>query len=271
MINFDNLWALFVVYGLNALYAIVLLGLGWWLARFVERWLLRLAARTRHVDPTIADFLASLVRYLVLAVVVIAVLQIFGIQTTSLVAVLGAASLAIGLALQGTLSNLAAGVMLLIFRPFKIGDAVEVAGKAGTVRSLSLFMTELVTPANVQILLPNGAVWGAAIVNNSTYPGLAKMELTFPAPAGPAGEELAREIVAALKADPHLAPGAEPAVAVSKLVDLSKPGAGVVELTVTAPVATADVGAVKTALMQRINESMGRLTAGGLASDAPAS
>ncbi|MGK9165237.1 mechanosensitive ion channel [Inquilinus limosus] len=266
MINFDSLWALFVFYGLNVLYAVVLLGLGWWLARSVERWLLRLAARTRHVDPTIADFLASLARYLVLAVVVIAVLQIFGIQTTSLVAVLGAASLAIGLALQGTLSNLAAGVMLLIFRPFKIGDAVEVAGKVGTVRSLSLFMTELVTPANVQILLPNGSVWGAAIVNTSTYPGPAKMDLAFLAPAGPAGEELAREIVAALKADPRLVPGAEPSVVVSKLVDLSKPGAGVVELTVSAPVATADVGAVKSALMERINTSMGRLIPSGLAS-----
>src|SRR5262249_34435696 len=155
-----------------------LLGIGWWLARFVERWLLRLAHSTRHVDPTIADFLASLLRYLMLAIVVIAVLQIFGIQTTSLVAVLGAASLAIGLALQCTPSNLAAGVMLLVFRPFKLGGSVEVAGKAGTVRSLSLFMTELVTSANVQILLPNGAVWGAAIVNNSTYPGPAKMELT---------------------------------------------------------------------------------------------
>jgi small conductance mechanosensitive channel len=132
-------------------------------------------------------------------------------------------------------------------------------------------MTELVTPANIQILLPNGAVWGTAIVNNSTYPGPAKLELTFTAPAGAAGEALAREIVATLKADPRLVPGTEPAVAVSKLVDLSKPGAGVVELTVTASVATADVGAVKGALMQRINQSMGRLTADGLASNAASS
>ena len=179
MINFDNLWALFAFYGLNALYAIVLLGLGWWLARFIERWLLRLAGRTRHVDPTIADFLASLMRYLVLAVVVIAVLQIFGIQTTSLVAVLGAASLAIGLALQGTLSNLAAGVMLLIFRPFRIGHSVQIGGIQGTVKELSLFWTELVTPDNVQIIVPNGSVWGQPLRNFSFYP-VRGIELHFP-------------------------------------------------------------------------------------------
>jgi small conductance mechanosensitive channel len=267
MINFETLWAMVVLYGLNALYAIGLLFLGWWLSRFVERWLLRLAAASGHVDATIAEFLSSMARYLVLAVVIIAVLQIFGIQTTSLVAVLGAASLAIGLALQGTLSNLAAGVMLLLFRPFKIGDAVEVAGKAGTVKSLSLFMTELVTPANVQILLPNGAVWGAAIVNTSTYPGLSRVELTFPAPAGPPAEALARDIVDMLKADPRVPQGTQPSVAVSKLVDLSKPGAGVVELTVSAPVPLSDVGAVKAALMGRINAALGRLAA---AADAPA-
>ena len=123
-----------------------------------------------------AVFLASLARYATLVFVVIAALQLFGIQTASSVAVLGATSLAIGLALQGTLSNLAAGVML-IFRPFRIGDDVEVARKTGKVRSLSLFMTELVAPDNTQILLPNGSVWGQPIVNHSAYPGTGELRL----------------------------------------------------------------------------------------------
>ncbi len=114
-------------------------------------------------------FIASLAKYTVLAFVGVAVLQRFGIQTTSIIAVLGAASLAVGLALQGTLSNLAAGVMLLLFRPFRVGDAVEVAGRAGTVKKLTLFTTELASGDNVQVLIPNGQVWGAAIVNQSAY------------------------------------------------------------------------------------------------------
>ena len=94
----------------------------------------------------------------------------FGIQTTSLVAVIGAASLAVGLALEGTLSNLAAGMMLLIFRPFRVGHKVQVDGSLGTVKELSLFWTELVTDDKVQIIVPNGGVWGQPLRNFSIYP-----------------------------------------------------------------------------------------------------
>jgi len=117
-INFDTLKASLVLYGLNALYAILLLAVGWYLSGAMQRFVTRLLNVTHRVDPLVTLFVGSLVRYGVLAVVGIAVLQLFGIQTASLVAVLGATSLAIGLALQGTLSNLAAGVMLLLFRPF---------------------------------------------------------------------------------------------------------------------------------------------------------
>ena len=134
-----------------------------------------------------------------LTVTVLAVLSQFGIQTTSLVAVIGAASLAIGLALQGTLSNLAAGVMLLIFRPFRIGNSVTIGGNSGTVKALSLLWTEVVTDANVQVIIPNGIVWGQPIKNMSTSAApaapaaLAAMpELRMSVPAGMvAREELA--------------------------------------------------------------------------------
>ena len=130
-VNVETLKASLLLYGLNALYASLLLAIGWKLSGVAQQVVSRLLAATHGVDALVIVFLASLARYAVLAVVGIAVLQLFGIQTASLVAVLGATSLAIGLALQGTLSNLAAGVMLLLFRPFHIGDDVEVAGKAG--------------------------------------------------------------------------------------------------------------------------------------------
>jgi small conductance mechanosensitive channel len=118
-------------------------------------------------DATLIPFFSSLAYYLVLAVVLIAVLGLFGIQTTSLVAVLGAAGLAIGLAMQGTLSNFAAGVMLLIFRPFRVGDYVEAAGDAGSVAEISIFTTTLNTPDNVKIIVPNSAIYGTTIKNYS--------------------------------------------------------------------------------------------------------
>ena len=178
MLNFETLKASLVMYGLDAIYAILLLIFGWWLSEVAQRFVFRLLTVTHQVDALVTAFVASLVRYAILAVIGIAVLQLFGIETASLVAVLGATSLAIGLALQGTLSNLAAGVMLLVFRPFGIGHHVEVGGKAGEVRSLSLFMTELKAPDNTQILLPNASVWGQPIINRSAYPATGELKVS---------------------------------------------------------------------------------------------
>ncbi len=159
-LNFETLKGSLLLYAFDAIYAAILLVVGSYVAGMTRRFVARVLMVTHRVDPLATAFLASLARYATLAIVDIAALQLFGIQTASLVAVLGATSLAIGLALQGTLSNLAAGVMLLLFRPFRIEDDVEVSGKAGKVRSLSLFMTELLAPDNTQIPLPNGSIWG---------------------------------------------------------------------------------------------------------------
>jgi small conductance mechanosensitive channel len=161
---------LLTTYGLSVIYAVVILIVGWMAAGMIGRGVRKALNQTDRVDETITGFAASTTRYFVLAVVIITVLQLFGIQTTSLIAVLGAASLAIGLALQGTLSNVAAGVMLLIFRPFRVGDYVEVAGQSGTVKAISLFVSELATPDNVQIIIPNGQAWGSAVRNFSAHP-----------------------------------------------------------------------------------------------------
>ena len=171
MADMSALLPLIVSNALNALGAILILLIGLWLSGRADLLVVRMLRRTPHLDPILQSFFGSLARYLALTVTVLAVLSEFGIQTTSLVAILGAGSLAVGLALQGTLSNLAAGVMLLIFRPFRIGHKVQIGGTSvGTVKELSLFWTELVTDDKVQVLVPNSGVWGQPLRNFSIYP-----------------------------------------------------------------------------------------------------
>ena len=161
---------------------------GIWLSGRSEYFAARLLTRIRHFDQMLRDFFANIVRYFVLVLTGLTVLSEFGIQTASLVAVIGAASLAIGLALQGTLSNLAAGVMLLIFRPFRLGQHVQIGGNDGTVKELTLFWTEIVTAEHVQVIVPNSQVWGQPIKNLSTYDAPPVLvEVRFPV----AGAELA--------------------------------------------------------------------------------
>ena len=126
--------------------------------------------KARGMDDILVNFLSAILRWVLLLFVVIAALSQLGIDTTSMIALLGAAGLAIGLSLQSSLSNFAAGVMLIIFRPFGKGDFVEVAGTAGTVNAISIFTTTLTTPDNKEIIVPNGAVIGNNITNYSAKP-----------------------------------------------------------------------------------------------------
>ena len=155
---------------MNVGMAALILIIGFMIAGAVGRTIRSIPNRNPKLDPTIASFFASIAKYGVLAVVIIAVLTRFGVETTSLVAALGAMTLAIGLALQGTLSNVAAGVMIIFFRPYKMGDYVEIANTAGSVKDITLFYTELNTPDNKQIIVPNGQSWGDVITNYSAYP-----------------------------------------------------------------------------------------------------
>jgi small conductance mechanosensitive channel len=178
---------LIVDHALGVMGAIAILLIGIWLAGRADHAVTRIAGRTPHFDIMLRSFFGSLARYAVLTVTVLAVLSQFGIQTTSIVAVLGAAGLAVGLALQGTLSHLAAGVMLLVFRPFKIGDTVAVGGAQGVVRSLTLFWTEIAGDNNVQIIVPNGGVWGQPLKNLTAYgvvPKTGEVHLRVPEDAG---------------------------------------------------------------------------------------
>ncbi len=162
--------ALVTTYGLGVIGAIVILIVGFVIAGWVRGSVKKALSNFKRVDETLRGFFSSLAYYAVIVFTIIAVLSQFGVETTSFIAVLGAAGLAIGLALQGTLSNVAAGVMLLLFRPFKTGDYIEGGGLAGTVKSISLFVTELATPDNVQIIAPNSQLWGDAIKNYSFHP-----------------------------------------------------------------------------------------------------
>jgi len=154
-------------YGLSVIGAIVILIVGWMVAGIVSRSIRKTSARSDRIDTTLGSFFASLAKYAILTFTVIAVLARFGVETTSFVAVLGALGLAIGLSLQGTLSNVASGVMLIIFRPFKVGDFVDTAGVSGTVKDITLFTTEMATGDNIKVIVPNGAVWGGTIKNFS--------------------------------------------------------------------------------------------------------
>ena len=151
-------------YGLKVIGALAVLVIGRWLARWVKRTTVR-ALERGNVDSTLVPFISGLVYTLFMVFVVVAVLGLFGIPTASFIAVLGAAGLAVGLALQGTLANFAAGVMILIFRPFKVGDLVEVAGTLGVVKEIGIFATHVNTPDHVRVIISNSTVYGDKIKN----------------------------------------------------------------------------------------------------------
>jgi small conductance mechanosensitive channel len=165
---FDQIQTLVTQWGLQAVGALAVLVIGVAVAKLVRRGVRRSLERSR-LDRTVQPFLAGLVYYLLLAVVVIAVLSLFGIESASLIAVLGAAGLAIGLALQGTLSHFASGVMLLLFRPVRVGDYCEVAGTNGTVVEIGMFSSTLRSPDNVLIVVPNSKIYGDVIKNYNGF------------------------------------------------------------------------------------------------------
>ncbi|HEY9080215.1 mechanosensitive ion channel family protein [Magnetovibrio sp.] len=166
----DQVISVITTYGLNVLGAIAILVVGWTIAGWAKGAMAKTLGRIKAVDAMLTSFFSSLVKYVILAFTVVAVLNRFGVETTSFVAVIGAAGLAIGLALQGTLSNVAAGVMLLLFRPFKVGDFIEGAGLSGTIKEAGLFTTKMATGDNIHIVVPNSQLWGAAIRNFSHHP-----------------------------------------------------------------------------------------------------
>lgn len=191
-------------YGIPVLKAVVLFVVGLLIAKWVAR-LIRASCERARFDRTLGGFLASLAQWLVIAAVVTMCLSSFGVQVTSLVALLGTIGVAIGLALQGSLSHIASGVMLLIFRPFKVGDLVTAGGQTGIVEEIALFNTLMVTPDNRRILVPNGAIVGTVIVNSTHF---SERLIDISVQADPAGsiETQRQALLAAASAVPGRLP-----------------------------------------------------------------
>lgn len=228
--------------GSGVVWAVVILVVGWLCAGWGERAIGGALARMRVADPMLRGFFASLTRWAVLAFTGIAVLERLGVQTTSVVAILGAAGLAVGLALQGTLSNLAAGVMLLLFRPFQVGDSIEGGSLAGSVKKVSLFHTELVTGDNIRVIAPNAVLWNATLHNLSALP-TRKVSITVPLSYGAGGNEVLERVRTLMAGDARVLSDPAPAVAVTRLAEKT------VEITISFWCASGVVGEVKSDLL----------------------
>ncbi|GEA62428.1 small-conductance mechanosensitive channel MscS [Vibrio comitans] len=159
---------LLIGYAVNIITAVLILFIGNIITKMVANSVSKMLEK-RRMDKAVVDFVHALVRYLLFVIVLIAALGRLGVQTASVVAVIGAAGLAVGLALQGSLSNFAAGVLIVAFRPFKSGDYVEIGGVAGSVESIQIFQTVLTTPDNKMVVVPNGGVIGSPITNYSRH------------------------------------------------------------------------------------------------------
>ena len=157
-------------YALDAVGALVILLVGWWIAGRTQYLVRRALDRVPRIDDTLKPFLSSSVRYFVIVITFVAVLAEFGVQTTSIIAVLGAAGLAIGLALQGTLQNIAAGIMLLVLRPFRVGEYIDAGGVSGTIDAINLFTTDMTTYDGIYRSVPNAELWNRNILNYSRNP-----------------------------------------------------------------------------------------------------
>lgn len=204
----------------------------------------------RH-DPTVLSFAVQVVRVLVLLVGFIAVLQRLGVQTTSIIAVLGAASLAVGLALQGTLSNVAAGVMLLILRPYRVGDLININGNIGKVQRLDLFMTQLIDANNVKIVVPNSKVFDDTILNLSGQ-ATRRMELKIGVGYGANLSQARDVLVEAATAHAKVLKDPPSWAGVTDLLDSS------VEVTLQAWVASGDYWQTKADVLQAAKEALDR-------------
>ena len=215
----DKITELGTVFGVKLLAAIVVFVLGRWLAMFLRNFLEKAMKRT-DVDPTLISFSTNLAYVAMFAFVLIAALAQLGIQTTSFIAILGAAGLAIGLALQGSLANFAAGVLMLLFRPFKVDDYIEGGGTAGTVKEIQIFNTILLSPDNKTIIVPNSSMTGNNIVNYARQ-GTRRVDMVFGIAYDSAIDKAKDILWDILKNDSRVLSEPEPKVAVLELGDSS--------------------------------------------------
>jgi len=243
----DTLYKLLALYGLKVVGAIAIFIIGRWVAKGVTGLIKRLMIK-KQVDITLVSFVSSLTYLALLAFVIIAALNQLGIQTASAIAVLAAAGLAIGLALQGSLSNFAAGILMIIFKPFKVGDYIEGAGVGGTVEAIEIFTTQLVSPANQVIIVPNAKIAGDNIINYSSR-GTRRLELFFGIGYADDIDTARQTIMELVEQDNRIFTDPQPQVLVSQLADSS------VNLTLRAWAANADFWNVHFELIETVKKA----------------
>ena len=234
-------------YALSVLGAIVIFIIGRFVAGVLRKAVRRSFDR-KGTDPAVSSFVGTLVYAVVLAATILAVLSTFGIETASFIAVLGAAGFAVGFALQGSLGNFAAGVLLLIFRPFKVGDVVEVAGVLGVVDEIDLFNTLMHTPDNIKVYVPNGQIYGSTIKNISAFE-TRRVDMVVGIGYGSSiarAEEIINELI---EADERILKDPAPTVAVAELADSS------VNFVVRPWTETANYWAVKFDFTRKVKEA----------------
>lgn len=252
-IDFDALlqqyWPVLLSGALKVLGALLVLIGGLRIAGWLGNRVKDIAIRQEAIDDTLGIFFGSLVKWFTTAAVIIAVLQVFGVQATSFVAVLGALTLAIGLSLQGALGNIASGVMIMIFRPYRLGDYVEVAGTPGTVKDINLFQTVLATPDNIKIMVPNSqAIDG--IIKNYTGFRTRRVDIVFNIDYDDNMDLALKTISDIVNADNRIHPEPEPFVKVTNL------GASSVDITVRAWTGTLEYWDVRFDLTKKGKEAL---------------
>ena len=206
-------------YGLKVFFALLVFFIGKRIARMMTNIATKLMKKN-NVDVELVGFMDSLIYWLLFALVCVAALGQLGVQTASFIALIGAAGLAVGLALQGSLSNFAAGVLIIILRPFRVGEFVEVAGESGSIKNIKIFTTELRTPDNKCIIIPNSRVLDSNIVNYSST-GTRRIDLVFGIGYGDDIDHARKVIADIIKADPRILKDPEPVIAVAELADSS--------------------------------------------------
>ncbi len=205
-----------IEYGLNVIFAIIILIVGWIVANWAKGKVTQKGRASEKLDDTLTLLFAKVIKILILVVVVMAVLGQFGVQTASLVAVLGALGLAVGLAWQGVLADFAAGIMLLVIRPIKVGDAVDIAGTSGVVQEIGIVVTKLNTFDNIAMTLPNSNVWGTNIKNMSEN-AIRRVDMVIGFGYDDDMDEAMRVVKEVLAEDDRILKDPAPQIAVSEL------------------------------------------------------
>ena len=218
-ISSEAIMAFVLEYGLKVLGAIITLIVGFILIGIVVGLINRIMEK-RGVDPSLRPFLKSILSIVLKVALVLTVIGILGVEVTSFVAILGAAGLAVGLALQGTLQNFAGGVMILLFKPFKVGDVIDASGYLGSVNEVQIFNTILKTPDNKTIIIPNGSLANSSMTNYSTE-ARRRVDWTIGMGYGDDADKAKEVIRKLIDADSRILQDPEPFIAVSELADSS--------------------------------------------------